>query len=191
MIHRAVFGAPGAHRRVVVIEEGRAAPSDPHPAVTASHRVSVLSVRIADAAEDTQAERDVLASTRAVMREFLDADESFGLVGIGTGGGRLAIALADALADRVDALVLIGVERPEGLTADLERDELAAVRAAGLVIDTDERADAARWHADALSRSSDSSGARVSLVLGRDGRVSLRDVWDEVVGHVAAPTTAT
>lgn len=186
------FGAPGAERTVFVLREGAAATTDPEPATTARRDVRIVAIGVtADDIEDPAAYRGATpAAVAASALVRLITEESHGravgLVGVAA-AGELALTVAAHLPEVVDRLVLVGIAKPETV---LDQDEvtglLGRVRAKTLILngrdDPEAAATDARWHQTRLP------AARLEMVPGADStdpRVSLADVWERVLSHVA------
>lgn len=188
------FGSVAPSRTVVVLREGAVAVSDPDARITARRDVRVLAVRVgqddaSDAAYGTEAPGSaaMIALADVVRDEALIDADTVGVVGVGQAGPE-AVMLAAHLGRTADRLALVAAPRPESpLERHLGEELLAQVSADTLVLvgadDPDAGTDAARWHAAHLARA---CVERVALRPGSlDRRLSLTDVWERVLAHVA------
>lgn len=194
-VDHASLGSPSAARTVVVLREGPLATLDPDPAVTRRRDVRVVAVRIdVEAMNEPTSfgdrEPGHVSGLESLLADIAP-DPPIALVAVGAAGSP-GIALAAALGDDVDRLVLVGVPAPE---APLSRGEtertLTDVTARTLLLngqrDPDAAAAAAEWHRRRLV------SARVEMIPARDEasdpRISLTDVWERVLSHAAPRTT--
>lgn len=191
-IDYASSGAPGAENSVIVLRLGSLATVDPDSAASAAHGLHLLLVRL-DPPElddppvfggETPAGSTTGALVRLAAREHVS--EAVALVAERATCG---IALILAAERRLPArrLVLVTPELPaEPLARDLLVETLRAVEAETLVLtgaDEPEALAAAEWYAshlpNAVTRTADAGDAP-------DGRMSLDDVWGEVVDFLTA-----
>jgi pimeloyl-ACP methyl ester carboxylesterase len=189
------FGAPGAERTVFVLREGAAATTDPHPSATAHHDVRIIAVGVtAGDIEDPAAYRGATPAAVAADKLVRMVTEEahgrpVGLVGVAA-ASELSMMVAARLGARVDRLAVVGVAEPE---TPLDRDEvtelLARIPAETLILnasdDPDASSAAGRWHESRLP------SARLELAPvadETDPRVSLAEVWERVLSHVAPGT---
>jgi len=196
-----VFGVPGGERLVVLVGSGSAVTTDPLPAETASHNVSVLAVALERASledsgtfgSETPAEQtaallaDLIRDTLAAAeRDPIEAGPwTAGLIAY-RGAVDITLQAAALLGDVVDRLALVAVAAP---AEPLDQDDLGAliesVTAKTLILngqgDGTAANAAASWYREHLV------SARVEMVPG-DSALSLPAVWGRVLSHVAPGT---
>jgi hypothetical protein len=197
-----IFGTPGARRLIVVVGAGDTATIDPSPALTAERNIRILGVALTGAAIDdpgtfgseTPAEQTATALAD-LIREQLSADgDGDGRADAGTtvgllayrAAGDVALRAAATLGDVVDRLALVAVPLPPG---PLDRDDLGGlitgISAKALIMngqqDPTASSAAASWFKDHLP------AARVEMVPDSVA-LSITDVWDRVLSHLAPGT---
>jgi hypothetical protein len=196
MLSYRMFGTPGAARLVVLAGTGAAMAVDPMPAVTAAHGIRVVAITFDKPEIDdpgaygsqTRGEQTAVALADFVRQQvsFDDTasggDDKLATVGLIAyrEAGDVALRAAALLEGTVDRLALVCTPAP---TEPLDRDDIATViagiTAQTLVVDgRTEPTASAMWFVEHLAN------ARAEAVPG-DGIVSLTEVWDRVLQHVA------
>jgi pimeloyl-ACP methyl ester carboxylesterase len=192
-------GPAGASRTVMVLRSGALALLDPAPHLTAHHDLRLLLVEVEAPEMDdppTFGGETPAGSTAAEVLALLREEVPSGAVSLvgERSAAMFAVALAATLGGRVDRLALVAAPLPDGgLACDLMAATLARVPADTVVINAAEDATApessAQWYADHLP------SARADIVTPAgvhtlDGRLALSHVWDRVLDHLGAPSTA-
>lgn len=193
-----IFGTPGAERLVVLVGAGDTSTIDPSAVVTAAREIRILAVALTGAAIDdpgtfgsqTPAEQTATALADLVREQLgVDgSDEDPRTAGILAyrAAGDVALRATKELGEVVDRLALVAVPLPEG---PLDRDDLGGliqgITANTLIMngrrDGEAGDDAASWYRDHIA------SARVEIV-PQDDPLSLTDVWERILSHVAPGT---
>lgn len=187
------FCAPAAPRLVLLLRTGAVATADPNPSVTSRYDVVVVAVQL-DGEElhdppafggETPAE-----STTASLLQLIARERPDGAVGVV--GERetspIAAALAERAAGRVDRLALVAAPIPGGpLDRDVAGAALSRVAASTALFaapdDPVAPAADAQWYVAHLPSATLTTAEPSDPAL--DKRLSLTDVWEQVLPHVA------
>jgi hypothetical protein len=198
-----IFGTPGAGRLVVLVGAGDTTTIDPSPAITAERSIRILAVALTGAAIDdpgtfgseTPAEQTATALADLIREQLsaygdgdgrADEGATVGLLAY-RAAGDVALRAATTLGEVVDRLALVAVPLPP---EPLDRDDLgsliAGISAKTLIMngqrDATASSAAASWFKDHLVSS------RVEMVPD-SAALSITDVWDRVLSHLAPGTT--